>query len=395
MVIGGRWSPEPLVSAAKDLGCWVLATHYSRRLTVIPHADETKELHPRDTAYAIQLARAYDIEAVVADSDDNSLYAAGVLASQLGLAGPNTKAVLASTNKKILRTICREHGIPQPEFCAGGSLRELREGVKRLGGFPLVIKPVDNQGGAGVTKLENESELEEAFRRALAESRSKECILERFITGSVVNIIGFSSSPGKHIILTTGLKHIMSGRRPLTVGLIYPADVTKVLLDKAMVLHQRAAAALGYDFGLAHSEIAIDANGKAWLIESTNRGEAWFLSTLVLPALTGLKINHQLIRIATSQVKSETESGVSEKKSVVVASLRLGKGEEKMKKIAKLDEIRAMPGVLCCEIVFQKGDVIPKEDERIGFLIAAGNTPDEAKAIAKQAKSILGVEFWE
>ena len=119
------------------------------------------------------------------------------------------------------------------------------------------------------------------------------------------------------------------------------------------------------------------------------------MSTLALPALTGLDMNQQLVRMATGQAESETESGVSKKKSVVVASLRLGKKEEKMKKIAKLDEVRAMPGILRCEIVFQDGDIIPKKDERIGYLIAAAETPDAAKAIAKQAKSILGVEFWQ
>ena len=395
MIIGGRWQPYPLVQAAKELGCWVLATHYSKSITAIPSADETKMLNPRDTAKAAELIRLYNIEAIVADSDDNALYAAGVLSQEFGFPGPTMRAVEASTNKKILRAICREHGIQQPEFHIGSSLQDLREGIRQLGGFPMIIKPVDNQGGAGVIRIENNDEIETAFRDAMAQSHSQEYIVERFIEGTLVNITGLSSSGGEHTVLTTGSKRIMPGRRPLTVEIVYPAKVEDALLKEAIALHEKVVGALGYDFGLAHSEIVIDGNDKAWLIESTNRGEAWFLSTLALPALTGLDMNQQLVRMATGQAESETESGVSKKKSVVVASLRLGKKEEKMKKIAKLDEVRAMPGILRCEIVFQDGDIIPKNDERIGYLIAAAETPDAAKAIAKQAKSILGVEFWQ
>jgi cyanophycin synthetase len=84
-----------------------------------------------------------------------------------------------SKNKRETIFMLKYAGVPVPEQIRVKAFEDIIQFFKL---YPkLVIKPVDSHGGKGVTVLPKESELQEAYGRAL--KFSKKVIVEEFIPG--------------------------------------------------------------------------------------------------------------------------------------------------------------------------------------------------------------------
>lgn len=93
-------------------------------------------------------------------------------------------AVELACDKEGTKTILREAGVPVPKGTVIHYLDELREAIEEVGGFPIVIKPLDGNHGRGITiNINGWEEAEEAYDLASAASKSKSVIVERYYTG--------------------------------------------------------------------------------------------------------------------------------------------------------------------------------------------------------------------
>ena len=116
---------------------------------------------------------------------------------QLGY-GANQKRIQAtlSNNTSILgvelacdkegtKTILESAGVPVPKGTTIRYLDELEQAIADIGGYPLVIKPLDGNHGRGITIDINEwSEAETAYDLASQASKSRTVIVERFYRGN-------------------------------------------------------------------------------------------------------------------------------------------------------------------------------------------------------------------
>ena len=393
MVIGSVWSPEPLVAAAKELGCWVLATHYGRNPEKIT-ADEARALYPKDIAAAVKLFKQYRIEGVIHDSDDDALFAAGILCNKFDLPGPSLNAVVASTNKKRLRATWEDllkNKIRQPPYYTGSTLNDIYIGVERVGNLPAVVKPIDGQWGRGVSKVETEDRLQEAYFEALTYSPSREFIIEKFVPGRVIIVDSFSFDRETHISLAIASKRIWPGGELLTAGLVYPAEIDSDLYQEAFAQHKLATRTLHYDFGLSHSEFIVDENKNFWLLESTNRGSGYFISSLLLPALTGLELRKQLVGMAFGKIfPQDLGENLFNKHAAVFSNIWFNAG--RVKAINGVKEACSIPRVLSCKLFFGEGETIPAG--RYGSAIIVGDTPDQVKQIEQRVRQLVQIEYF-
>lgn len=391
MIIGGRWSPEPFVQAAKQLNCWVLTTHYDPHLKNILGADEVYFVHPRNLVILFDLFIKHQINAVVHDGDDNALIAAGILCKKFDLPGPQQSSVAFSTNKGGLRTFCDRLKIPQPKFFIGTTIRDLRNGIDHIGGFPVVIKPIDSQWGQGITKIENETEIHDALTNALEHSIAERFIVEKFVEGTVVVVEGYSFTPTNHTVLAVSSKRIRDKKRLLTAELVYPAESEEVLQNKAVVLHQKLIKALGYNFGFSHSEFVAGLNGEVLLLESANRGAAFFISSRILPALTEIKLLDFYIKSAIGISSREFPLNIPQQKVVALFStFQFKKG--KIKKIIGLKDAQSLPGVLALDLFHREGEYI-YDSQRHGYMAITLETMRETRAREQEIRSLVSLTY--
>ncbi|MDX2212517.1 MAG: cyanophycin synthetase [Oculatellaceae cyanobacterium bins.114] len=101
------------------------------------------------------------------------------LTSSTGILG-----VELASDKEGTKRLLRDAGIPVPRGTVIYYLDELEQAVEDVGGFPIVIKPLDGNHGRGITININSWDLaEEAYDAAKAESRTKAVIVERYYVG--------------------------------------------------------------------------------------------------------------------------------------------------------------------------------------------------------------------
>ncbi len=116
--------------------------------------------------FLIQLGYGVNQKRMQATMTDNT----GVLGVELACDKEATKRILAST------------GVPVPRGTVINFLDDLQEAIEYVGGYPIVIKPLDGNHGRGITiDIQNWEEAEAAYDAARQVSRS--IIVERYYNG--------------------------------------------------------------------------------------------------------------------------------------------------------------------------------------------------------------------
>jgi cyanophycin synthetase len=88
-------------------------------------------------------------------------------------------------DKQGTKTILEESGIPVPKGTVIQYLDDLEGAIENVGGYPIVIKPLDGNHGRGITiDINNWPEAEAAYDLASTASKTKSVIVERYYPGS-------------------------------------------------------------------------------------------------------------------------------------------------------------------------------------------------------------------
>ncbi|NES97515.1 MAG: cyanophycin synthetase [Desertifilum sp. SIO1I2] len=88
-------------------------------------------------------------------------------------------------DKEGTKRILRDAGIPVPRGTVIQYLDELEDAILDVGGYPLVIKPLDGNHGRGITiNVTNWEQAEAAYDAASNASKTRSVIVERYYEGS-------------------------------------------------------------------------------------------------------------------------------------------------------------------------------------------------------------------
>lgn len=87
-------------------------------------------------------------------------------------------------DKEGTKKILRDAGVPVPRGTVIRYLDDLADAIEEVGGYPLVIKPLDGNHGRGITiDVRNWQEAEQAYDAASAASKTRSVIVERYYKG--------------------------------------------------------------------------------------------------------------------------------------------------------------------------------------------------------------------
>ncbi len=106
----------------------------------------------------------------------------GILAKHnVKLLGSNAKAIASSEDRELFREAMTGGGLPVARSFTCTSIPSSREYVKKLGGFPVMIRSAYTLGGTGSGIARNDEELEYIVGTGLASSRIGQVIVEESI----------------------------------------------------------------------------------------------------------------------------------------------------------------------------------------------------------------------
>lgn len=111
-------------------------------------------------------------------------------------------------DKEGTKRMLLEAGIPVPRGTVIHYIEDLESAIEEVGGFPIVIKPLDGNHGRGITiNIDNMEEAEVAYDQAKEASKTRSILLESFHLGSdhrilVVNgkVIAVSERVPAHVV---------------------------------------------------------------------------------------------------------------------------------------------------------------------------------------------------
>lgn len=182
LILGGNPETGALVRVANEMGVKCIVA--SGR-----HADDAKkycwkvsDIDGLDVPGLIALAREERVDGVLVGVADILVPSYRKVCEALGLPCYATQRIVdVFSYKDVFKATCESYGIHGiPEFYLDAELKS--SDVAKIK-YPVMVKPVDNGGGVGMTVVYKESDLKAAVDKALTASLAKRFIVERYMDG--------------------------------------------------------------------------------------------------------------------------------------------------------------------------------------------------------------------
>ncbi len=394
LVINLGWEQAPLVQEVKAHGHRVFGIHYNDEVDPALDIDDVAVVPLRALDRILALAERVRPSAVVSDQCDYSYFAAALIAERLGLPGPRLAEAQLATNKLLQRQAAQAAGIQQPEFRACTKLDEALRAASEIG-YPVVVKPVDNRGSFGVNRADDAGELAEAFYDALVNAHSRQVLVEDFIQGRHITIDGYCFPKAGHRSLALATKGMIGGRRQVAVDIIYPGELPDALHRRACATNDEVVNKLAVRFGMTHAEYMINDLGQIHLIEIANRGGGVYTSAKIVPAASGLDVTKQLVMDSLGLDRDlYLEKGCHDSRAAYLKFFVFAPG--RIRRLEGVEAAAALPGIEALKIQLAAGDEINEtstDADRHGFVIATGETRDDAREAARSALDTVKVAY--
>ena len=168
------------------------------------------------------------------------------------------------------------------------TLAEALEGAERIG-YPVVVKPRAEAGSIGVVLCDDETTLRRAADLELSRTRdylgqpiTASCLVEEFLVGRECSVEMIALN-GRYLLVGVSDKFLGPMPHFIEIGHVFPSPMDHA--DRAAAIDAALAAlsVLGYDFGAAHLEIKLTAQG-ARIVEVNPRIAGTPIPSLVTAA---------------------------------------------------------------------------------------------------------------
>ena len=267
IVLGGTLPHVTLIEKLKKRGFEVILVDYLDQPYAKKYADKHIQASTLDFDAVAKIAKDENVDLVISTCIDQANATACYVSEKLGLPHPYSyKTALAVTDKLQMKDIMVKNHIPTSKFLRIKDADEPR--LKELQ-YPLIVKPVDCNSSKGVRKIENgESCLAEAIKTAVEFSRTKEAIIEEFVTGTEIGIDTFVVNGEAHVLMIKERRKVIknSGGIQQILGCTWPLDGYEKILTEA----EQIANAIAKAFELCNCALMIQAifkDGKISVIE--------------------------------------------------------------------------------------------------------------------------------
>lgn len=182
--------------------------------------------------------------------------------------GSGPMASSLSMDKIMTKRVWLQHGLPTPGFVVFNSAADLPKAAPL--GWPLMIKPPHEGSTLGITRVNAESELQEAYE--LAAGFDEEVLAEQFIKGReiTVPVLGKGADaralPIVEIIAPGGNYDYEHKYISDATQYIVPAELDAELSEHIQKLAEKAYRVLGCE-GWGRADFMLGEDGKPWLLE--------------------------------------------------------------------------------------------------------------------------------
>ncbi|MEH0971300.1 ATP-grasp domain-containing protein [Micromonospora sp. CPCC 205546] len=266
----GYWS-APLL--ARDARIYAVLTHSEaqklpkraeerfEKIYRIESYDSTEEL----SAVAADLIVGGITIDRIASATEHTQYAAGYLASFLGVPGFSLQAAANSRDKRLMKLHAQREGLATPRFQSlpdAGRDADL-DAVVRAVGLPLVVKPANGWGASSTVKVDSREQLAEVLKDYQFEDdlTSHHLVAEEYIEGVELHVDAVWRDNRPWLFCVSRyfkplLQQWMSGG--LNGSIVLPEEDFQGLHARLLDYNVRLNQAFGITSGATHLEVFLE-----------------------------------------------------------------------------------------------------------------------------------------
>lgn len=378
VTIGGEWRPDE-------------PTNSSVKLLPLDVRDPQAAL-----PLAVAFARQHPLDAVIG-VDDVTAVTAAAIAQAIGLPHNSLASVTAARNKRQMRELLSEQGLPVPHhtvFPLDGDPKEFAKQVD----YPCVLKPLMLSASCGVIRANDEEEFKHAFSRVGAlltnmglverDEQARWILVEDFVPGIEVALDGLLTQGTLQPLAMFDKPDPLNG--PFFEETIYttPSRLSSDIQQNVIAYATRTAQALGLREGPVHGEFRVNEHG-VWVIEMAARAIGGRCSS-TLNFASGMSLEELILRHAL-RMPLPPLSRQEQATGVMMLPIPYG---GRLSEVRGQAEARAVPGIEELTITAEPGDELvplPEGTRYLGFLLARGKTPEEVEESLRDAHHRLTV----
>ena len=384
MIVGASVLQLPAILKAKEMGLHVAVVDFNPQAVGIPYADRYYNASTMDEDAVLAAAEDYLPDGIMTLATDMPMRGVAKASDKLHLHSINYETAVKATDKYEMIKVFKEHNVPSPWYVVADSLEELKTHEADVS-FPCIIKPTDNAGSHGVAKVFSFQELLDNYEYSHSCSRHGKVIVEEYLDGPEVSVEVMVVKGKVNILqitdkITTGAPHFVE------MGHTQPSRLPNDIQQEIRKVAEVACKSLHLDKGPAHVEMKVTSRGPV-MIELGARMGGDNITTHLVPLSSGIDMVKATIDVATGQDPDITPT-LHCGSAIRYFEAPIGT----IKSIEGLDEVEKMPGVK--QITFTKGvgdnsTPIECSNDRIGFVVAQGETADEAANNCEVAKKAI------
>lgn len=300
MILGGSRYALPVIKAAHDLGFYVITADYLPENIAHKYSDEYCNVSIVDQEATLQAAERLHIDGITSFACDPGVVTAAYVAEKMGLPSVGSyEAVSLLQNKGRFRAFLKENGFRVPTAKGYTDVEEALRDVD-LFRWPVIVKPTDSAGSKGVNRVDDPVGLRKAIEYALSFSRSREFIVEDFITqkGFSSDTDSFSVDGELKFVSFNSQRFDPKAENPYTpAAYSWPSSMSEEHQRELASELQRLIRLLGLKTSIYNIETREGTDGKAYIMECSPRGGGNRLAEC-LEYATGVKLVENTVRAA-------------------------------------------------------------------------------------------------
>lgn len=363
LILGGNPETIPLVEIANNWGIKTIVASARHNDPAKAYAWKAYDFVGLDVGTVIKIATEEQVDGVLVGVADILVPMYCKVCAALDLPCYATQEIVdVFSFKDVFKSTCERYGVHGiPEYYLSAEMK--REDLDKIE-YPVMVKPVDNGGGVGMTVAYNEDELRKGVEIALEASHSKRFIVEKYMQCDDMGMYytfkdGYCSASCIYDRYTTDEQ---PGLSRVCLGGTYPSKH----LDEYFERMHPNALRLFKEIGIKNGVLMLSGfyeNGEFYVYDTGFRlqGEA---PHLLMKAIHGFDQREMLIRFALTgsegdvDLKTEDDTRLRGKWA---ATLWFLLKEGKIDRIEGLDKLESDERVVANIQRLHEGDVVLPE----------------------------------
>ncbi len=385
LVLGAGPPQLGVLAAARRRGLTVVAADRDPSAPGFRYADRRAIVSIEDEPAIDRLARAEQVDGLVAAGTDHAVAIAARIAHRLGLPHPlQPEAAVLAVSKLRQRERLAAAGIGQPRSLACRTAGEAAAAAAELG-YPLVVEAPNTLGERAVRLARTADELAAATAGALAESRGDYCLVEELPGLRPVTAHAFVVDGRFVPLMLTDPEPAPPPAFGVPLAHLWPADLSPDDADAVRETSAAAAAALGIEHGPVTAQLLLGDAGPLVAKVSARLGGGH--DAELCRAALGVDEN----ALAVAAALGETVHAHELEPTTVAggASLRfLVAPRGVLVEVEGVERAFTVGGVRAIRVYRRPGHVfgeLSRASDRAGMVLATGKTRAEADAAAAAA----------